>query len=103
MTAPIPDSWADEPWPLDDLVPAPTLRPSNWSDTHATVPQVADLADEAWQYAYDHGVSMERALAEVQRRRHIEAEVDRQLLHGSGSGRLTGRPGWRPGSGADRG
>lgn len=59
-------SWADEPWPLDDPVPAPALRPTNWSDTHDQPPQVADLADEAWQRAVDRGISMERALAELQ-------------------------------------
>lgn len=68
MTAPLPDRWDDEPWPLDDPTPAPSLRPTTWSDTHDQPPQVADLADEAWQYAIDHGVSMERALAELQRR-----------------------------------
>lgn len=65
-TPPLPDRWEDEPWPLDDPVPAPSFRPVNWSDTHAQPPQVADLADEAWQYAVDHGISMERALAELQ-------------------------------------
>lgn len=63
----LPDSWADEPWPLDDPVPTRGLNPVNWSDTHDTPPQVADLADEAWEYAIDHGISMERALAELQR------------------------------------
>lgn len=66
MTAPLPDRWEDEPWPLDDPIPAPGLRPTNWSDTHDQPPQVADLADEAWQYAVDHGISMERALVEMQ-------------------------------------
>lgn len=65
--SPLPDSWDDEPWPLDDPIPAPGLRPTNWSDTHADPPQVADLADEAWQRAMDRGISMERALAELQR------------------------------------
>ena len=65
----LPDTWADEPWPLDDPVPAPGLRPTNWSDTHTDPPQVADLADEAWQYAMDHGVSMEVALARLQDRK----------------------------------
>ena len=69
MSAPLPERWADEPWPLDDPTPAPSLRPSNWSDTHADPPQVADLADEAWQYAMDHGVSMEVALTRLQERR----------------------------------
>lgn len=72
----LPDTWADEPWPLDDPVPAPApgLRPTNWSDTHTDPPQVADLADEAWQYAMDHGCSMEQALAALQDRaltRHV--------------------------------
>lgn len=66
MTAPLPDSWDDEPWPLDESVPAPGLRPTTWSDTHDQPPQVADLADEAWQYAVDRGISMERALVELQ-------------------------------------
>lgn len=79
MSRPLPDSWDDEPWPLEDPIPAPGLRPTNWSDTHETVPQVADLADEAWQYAMDHGISMERALAELQRREHYRAEIDRQV------------------------
>ena len=65
----LPDSWDDEPWPLDDPTPVPSFQPSNWSDTHDAPPQVADLADEAWEYALDHGVSMERALAELQDRR----------------------------------
>lgn len=74
MTAPLPDSWNDEPWPLDDPVPAPTVRPTNWSDTHDTVPQVADLADEAQELADRYGWSMERALVEAQRR-HIGGSV----------------------------
>jgi hypothetical protein len=68
VTAPLPDRWDDEPWPLDDPIPARGLRPTNWSDSHDQPPQVADLADEALQYALDHGVSMGRALAEVQER-----------------------------------
>lgn len=69
MTDPLPDRWADEPWPLDDPVPAPSFRPANWSDTHDNPPQVADLADEAWQRAVDKGISIERALAELQQMR----------------------------------
>lgn len=78
--APLPDSWDDEPWPLDDPTPTPSLRPTNWSDTHDQPPQVADLADEAWQYAVDHGISMERALVELQHlelaRRSAAARID---------------------------
>ena len=69
----LPDTWADEPWPLDDPTPTPGLRPSNWSDTHTDPPQVADLADEAWQYAMDHGCSMEQALAALQGREAYRA------------------------------
>ena len=67
MTAPLPDRWDDEPWPLDEPDTG-TFRVTNRSDTYDDVPQVADLADEAWEYALDHGVSMERALVEVQGR-----------------------------------
>ncbi len=75
MTAPdLPESWDDEPWPLDDPTSAPTLRPSNWSDTHDQAPQVADLADEAEEYALDNGISLERALAELQRCKLYEQE-----------------------------
>lgn len=66
-TANLPDSWDDEPWPLDDPAPT-TFRPTNRSDTYTEPPQVADLADEAWEYAVDHGVSIERALVEMQHR-----------------------------------
>lgn len=65
---PIPDNWADEPWPLDEP-DIGTMRVTNRSDSYDQVPQVADLADEAWQYAIDHGLSLERALVEVQGQR----------------------------------
>lgn len=79
-----PTSWDDDPWPLDDPVPAPTLRPANWSDTHTQPPQVADLADEAWQRAFDRGISMERALAELQSERHMSDQLDRGALWHTG-------------------
>lgn len=67
MTVDLPESWDDEPWPLEEPDLA-VMRPVNWSDTHDNAPQVADLADDAWEYAVDHGVSMERALVELQHR-----------------------------------
>ena len=63
----LPERWSDEPWPLEDPVPSPSLRPTNWSDTHTDPPQVADLADEAWEYAIDHGCSIGQALHDLQR------------------------------------
>lgn len=61
----LPDTWDDEPWPLDE--PDITYgRPVNWSDTHDNPPQVADLADEAWEHAIDQGISMERVFVELQ-------------------------------------
>jgi hypothetical protein len=58
-----------EPWPLDDPVPARTLRPTNWSDTHDQVPQVHELADEAQDLVDRYGWSMEQALVHAQQRR----------------------------------
>lgn len=72
---PLPDDWSDDPWPLDDL-PGSPLRPRNWSDTHGPdLPQAADLADEAWQYAVDHRCSLEQALVTLQRREVLAAEI----------------------------
>lgn len=68
MTTDLPERWDDEPWPLDEP-DIGAFRVQNRSDSYDDVPQVADLAEEAWEYALDHGVSMERALVEVQGRR----------------------------------
>lgn len=76
----LPATWDEEPWPLEDPVPVRSLRPQNWSDTHDLPPQVADLADEAWEYAVDRGISMERALAELQRREQYRRDYDRAVL-----------------------
>ena len=74
MTAPdLPDVWADEPWPLDPL-PAP-FRPTNWSDSHDAAPQVADLADAAWELAIDRGISLEQALVTIQQREEWKATM----------------------------
>ena len=89
MTEPLPDSWDDEAWPLDDPVPAPGLRPVNWSDTHADPPQVADLADEAWQYALDHGCSMEQALARLQQTEQLRRHWGRRSVSSAGTVDLT--------------
>ena len=79
----LPDSWDDEPWPLDE--PDITYgRPVNWSDTHESPPQVVDLADEAWEYAVDHGVSMEQALVRLQDRAMYADRIDQAMLYGSG-------------------
>lgn len=80
MTPDLPERWDDEPWPLDDP-DVGTHRVINRSDTHDVVPQVADLADEAWEYAVDHGVSMERALVELQRRRFHEWSAPRPQVN----------------------
>lgn len=81
MTAELPDSWADEPWPLEDPSPGPALRPTSWSDSLAPeqVPHPADLADEAYAYAEEHGCSLERALAELQHLRGRSALAGAQL------------------------
>lgn len=99
MSTDLPDRWADEPWPLDEP-DIGTFRVQNRSDSYDDVPQVADLADEAWDYALDHGVSMERALVEVQGRAWAEANALNQFLWGSTW--LTSDPwsqiDWRPAS-----
>ena len=82
----LPDRWEDEPWPLD----APDVgasRVRNRSDTFADeVPQVADLADEAWEYALDHGVSLERALVELQDLQFQQEQWEREMLEPSTTG-----------------
>lgn len=81
MTDPWPTSWDDEPWPLEDPSPGPALRPTSWSDslTPEQVPHPADLADEAYAYAEEHGCSLERALAELQHLRGRSALAGAQL------------------------
>lgn len=81
MTEPWPTSWDDEPWPLEDPSPGPALRPTSWSDSlePEDVPHPADLADEAYAYAEEHGCSLERALAELQHLRGRQALAGAQL------------------------
>lgn len=67
----LPESWDDEPWPLEE--PSVSFRPVNFSDTHDEAPQVADLADEALEYALEHGVSMGQALATLQQYEAFDA------------------------------
>lgn len=76
-----PTSWDEEPWPLEDPSPGPGLNPTSWSDSlaPAQVPQPGELADEAWRRAEDRGISMERALAELQQERAGFALAGRAL------------------------
>lgn len=74
--ADLPDSWDDEPWPLEDPVPtrAESFNPRSWSDTHD--PDVLELdADEVWDYAVDHGISYEQAGVILQRQQVAEQDV----------------------------
>ena len=72
----LPTSWADEPWPLEDDLPA-AFRPRNWSDTHADPPQVADLALEAQRLVDERGWSMGEALVHLQRCEELRARAER--------------------------
>lgn len=83
MSEELPDSWDDEPWPLDDPLGSP-FQPKTWSDSVEDVPQPNELADEAWEYAVDYGVSLERALAEVQARRAGPIPAPTPPVHISG-------------------
>lgn len=64
---PLPDSWDDEPWPLETpaSISVHSGRPRHWSDSHNPDDLPEMDVDEVWDVAMDLGVSYEQAEARM--------------------------------------